>query len=92
MTYHLNRLQALEEPLDYCVSLNTRDIRADTLIAEMTYDHPSYTFDTIEAQRRVEALQGRRHTFFAGAHLGYGFHEDGLQSGVRVARRFGIEL
>jgi predicted NAD/FAD-binding protein len=92
MTYHLNRLQALDEPVDYCVTLNARPARPDTIIAEMTYEHPSYTFDTLDGQRAIEALQGQRGTYFAGAHLGYGFHEDGLQSGVRVARRFGIEL
>ena len=92
MTYRLNRLQALDEPHDYCVSLNTRAIRPDTIISEMTYEHPQYTFGTLAGQKAVEALQGQRGTFFAGAHLGYGFHEDGLQSGARVARWFGIEL
>lgn len=92
MTYHLNRLQALDEPHDYCVSLNATGIRPDTIITEMTYEHPRSTFATLAAQTAVETLQGVRGTFYAGAHLGYGFHEDGLQSGVRVARRFGIEL
>lgn len=91
MTYHLNRLQALREPVDYCVSLNAGGIAAETVIAEMTYEHPQYTFGTLAAQGAMEALQGERHTHYAGAHLGYGFHEDGLQSGARVARGFGIE-
>ena len=92
MTYHLNRLQALQEPTDYFVSLNAANIRPDAVIDEMSYEHPTYTFDTLTAQRDIETLQGQRRTYFAGAHLGYGFHEDGLQSGVRIARSFGIEL
>lgn len=92
MTYHLNRLQALDESEDYCVSLNARGIAPASVIAEMTYEHPQYTFGTLAAQDEVETLQGDRNTFFAGAHLGHGFHEDGLQSGVRVAQRFGIAL
>jgi predicted NAD/FAD-binding protein len=92
MTYHLNRLQAIDERHDYCVSLNADGIRPETVIKEMTYEHPQYTFGTLAAQQAMERLQGGRGTFFAGAHLGYGFHEDGLQSGARVASRFGIEL
>jgi predicted NAD/FAD-binding protein len=91
MTYHLNRLQALREPVDYCVSLNATGIRPDRMLKEMNYDHPQYTFDTLAAQHAVERLQGERHTLFAGAHLGYGFHEDGVASGASVAAMLGVE-
>lgn len=92
MTYHLNRLQALDTPVDYCVSLNASGIRPHAIIREMSYDHPAYTFQTLAAQQAVARLQGQRGTYFAGAHLGYGFHEDGLQSGARVAAMLGVPL
>lgn len=92
MTFYLNRLQALDEPVDYCVSLNAGGIRPDAVIAEMTYEHPRYTFGTLSAQQRIARINGERNTHFAGAHLGYGFHEDGLRSGANVAAAYGVTL
>lgn len=92
MTFHLNRLQALDEFENYCVSLNAPNVKRDTIIAEMTYEHPRYTFQTLDAQSGVERLQGQRRTHYAGAHLGYGFHEDGVASGARVGAALGIAL
>jgi predicted NAD/FAD-binding protein len=51
------------------------------------YAHPVFDLAAIEAQARVPALQGRHHTYFCGAWTGYGFHEDGLKSGLDVAAR-----
>jgi uncharacterized protein len=91
MTYSLNRLQALEEPEEYCVSLNsTAAIDPERVIARMTYDHPLYTVESLRAQSALRALSGRRRTHYAGAHHGNGFHEDGLASGVRAAAALGV--
>ena len=97
MTYDLNRLQRLdlqgiEDGTHYCVSTNpTSALDTSKVLAEFDYAHPVFDASTIAAQERLRALNGRRQTYFAGAYLGYGFHEDGLQSGVEVARRFGVE-
>ena len=92
MTYDLSRLQRLPGDDRYCVSVNPGDhIAPSKVLAEFDYMHPVYSTDTLEAQRSLEAINGNRDTHFAGAYLGYGFHEDGLQAGVRAAKRLGVE-
>jgi uncharacterized protein len=89
VTYHLNRLQALETDRDYCVTLN-EEVPEEFVLERLSYDHPLYTVATLRAQSELPQLAGGR-TQFAGAYFGNGFHEDGLASGVAVARALGVE-
>jgi predicted NAD/FAD-binding protein len=90
VTYHLNRLQALHEPVDYCVTLNgTSRIGAGHELRRMTYEHPIYTHASLAAQALLPRLQGARNTYYCGAYHGWGFHEDGCVSGLRAALALG---
>ncbi|MFW2353965.1 MAG: NAD/FAD-binding protein, partial [Hydrogenophaga sp.] len=85
--YLLNRLQPLPVAQPVVVSLNPqREIAAQHVVGEYAYDHPVFDLAAIRAQARVPAMQGRLNTYFAGAWTGYGFHEDGLKSGLHAAR------
>lgn len=86
VTYLLNKLQPLPFRSPVLVSLNPLvEPRAEHVIAEFDYDHPVFDSAAIRAQRRLPDVQGRRRVWFAGAWTGYGFHEDGLKSGLAVA-------
>lgn len=85
--YLLNRLQPLPFSQPVLVSLNpAREPHADTVLGEYDYSHPVFDFAAIAAQRRLGEIQGRRNSWFCGAWIGYGFHEDGLKSGLTAAR------
>jgi len=89
VTYDVTRLMRLTGPHRFLVTLGGRD-RVDpaTVRAEMTYDHPLYTPESVAAQRRLPELDDDR-IVFAGAYHGWGFHEDGAASGLRAAQRLG---
>ncbi|RQO62923.1 NAD/FAD-binding protein [Variovorax sp. KBW07] len=85
--YLLNKLQPLPWEQPVVVSLNpVREIQRSQVMAEYDYDHPVLDLAAIRAQAEVPALQGQRNTWFAGAWMGYGFHEDGLKAGLAVAQ------
>jgi predicted NAD/FAD-binding protein len=92
VTYHLNRLQALSEPLDYCVTLNQSARIADrSQLHSVVYHHPIFTVDTVAAQKELPLIQGVSNTYYCGAYHGWGFHEDGCRSGLQAARDMGCD-
>ncbi|MBK1645962.1 NAD/FAD-binding protein [Thiocapsa imhoffii] len=91
VTYWMNSLQDLPRDPDVFVSLNPRrPPRRETILAELTYEHPMFDRAAGEAQQRIGEIQGRDRLWFSGAYLGYGFHEDGLRAAVSVAEGFGV--
>jgi len=91
LTYHMNRLQSLPTREDYCVTLNdTLSVDTRSILREMTYFHPLYTLDAVRAQARWPEISGHNRTHFCGAYWFYGFHEDGLNSAIRVAEELGV--
>jgi predicted NAD/FAD-binding protein len=91
MSYHLNRLQGLDEDREYLVTLNPeREPAPATVIRRMTYSHPVYTRESVATQSELPKLNGRNRTHFCGAYFGNGFHEDGLNSAIVVAHDLGV--
>lgn len=90
VSYDMNRIQGLDGPEPYVVTLNADGaVRPELVLAEMEYEHPVYTTESVAAQRLLPALSGPV-TAFAGAYHGWGFHEDGCRSGVEAAAALGV--
>ncbi|MEX2972197.1 NAD(P)/FAD-dependent oxidoreductase [Streptomyces sp. C184] len=90
VSYHLNRLQRLDTPEDFVVTLNPGDRVADhRVLARMVYEHPQYSPESVAAQQQLPQLNTAV-TAFAGAYHGWGFHEDGCRSGVQAAAALGV--
>jgi len=90
LTYWMNRLQPLATRTDLFVTLNPmHDFAPGTVQAVIDYAHPLFDRDVLNAQQDIWQIQGVDRTWFAGAWLGHGFHEDGLQSGLEIAERLG---
>jgi uncharacterized protein len=93
VTYHMNRLQSLHAERQLCVTLNrTEEIDPDAVIRKFPYAHPVFTQAGVKAQARHRQINGRNRTSYCGAYWGWGFHEDGVVSALRVAERFGARL
>lgn len=90
VSYWMNRLQGLRGEDQFLVTLNPGTaVSPDRVLARMTYRHPVFTREAVAAAPVLAAAGGPR-VAFAGAHLGWGFHEDGARSGVAAATRLGV--
>lgn len=86
VTYWINKLQNLTHSRDIFVSLNPHHAPAkDKTFHTIHYTHPQFNQETVKAQRGIASIQGEMNTYFCGAWMGYGFHEDGFRSGIEVA-------
>ena len=90
VTYWMNSLQPIDPKTPLFVTVNPK-VEPDkrSVLAEFDYEHPFYDLAALNAQEKLWQLQGRRNTWFCGSYFGYGFHEDGLQSGLAAAEDAG---
>jgi hypothetical protein len=93
VSYSMNLLQAIDPAMPLFVTLNPpRPPRADLTFATFSYAHPQYDQRAFDAQVELRGFNGLDRISFAGAWTGYGFHEDGLTSGMAVARHLGATM
>ncbi len=86
LNYNMNILQGLEADTTFCVTLNaTESIVPEKIIDSYEYSHPVFSLQAIAAAKKIEDFNGLNRSWFAGAYLGNGFHEDGVVSGRKVA-------
>jgi len=91
--YLLNRLQPLPWKQLVLVSLNpVRPIAPELMLGEYDYAHPVFDLPAVAAQAQMPGLQGQQGRYYAGAWMGYGFHEDGLKAGMAAAAQLLADL
>ena len=88
VSYWMNKLQNLQTNQNYFVTLNPFKKPINSKIIKIIeYSHPMFTFSTFQAQELLKNIQGNNNTWFCGAYTGFGFHEDGIKSGLHVAEQ-----
>ena len=94
VTYNMNVLQNFHSAKEtFCVTLNrSHDIAPDKVIKKFEYAHPVFTLEAVAAQKRYDDIGNQNRSHFCGAYWFNGFHEDGVNSALRVTRAFGVEL
>ncbi len=93
VTYNMNILQGLDTGKTYCVTLNSTDlIESNKILAKFNYAHPVYSREMLAGQQQVSLISGKNNTHFCGAYWHNGFHEDGVNSALRVCRELGVEI
>ena len=93
LTYNMNILQTIESNKTFCVTLNDSDsVDKNSILKKITYHHPLFTVNAIEAQKRKSEISGVNNTYYCGAYWRNGFHEDGVVSALDVCSYFGEKL
>ena len=93
VTYNMNMLQSIKAAETFCVSLNMQHrIETEKILGRYLYHHPVYLEGSVPAQEAHGVISGQNRTHYCGAYWGYGFHEDGVKSGLAVGKYFGKSL
>jgi len=91
VTYWMNSLQAIPMKTPLFATLNpNKTVPEESIFAEHIFEHPQYDHRAVQAHENLPNIQGRANTWFCGAWAGMGFHEDGFQSAIKVARMMGV--
>ncbi|MEM1286740.1 MAG: FAD-dependent oxidoreductase [Pseudomonadota bacterium] len=93
VSYWMNKLQNISKRTPVFISLNPfKEPAPEKTFLKTTYDHPQYSAEALAAQKRLPDVNGSNRIWFAGAWTGYGFHEDGLRSGLEAAEALGAQI
>ncbi len=88
LTYWMNSLQNLDTKENLFVTVgDISDLKIKNVLKRINYEHIIFSRNTLKGQIEIEKIQGKNNIFYAGAYLGYGFHEDGFESGARVGSK-----
>jgi len=88
VTYWMNRLQNIPLKFPLFITLNPSH-KPNNILRSFSYDHPQFTQKSLDAQKKIDQIQGKNRIWYCGSYLGYGFHEDALKSGIDVALALG---
>jgi predicted NAD/FAD-binding protein len=91
LTYYMNRLQNIDSPIDFCVSVNQSEIiQPEKIFERFSYSHPCFTQEAQRAQSQHAEINGKNNIYYCGAYWGNGFHEDGVKSALDACEPLGI--
>lgn len=91
LTYSMNILQNIQSDTEFCVTLNACEhIDPNKILGQYEYSHPVFSQEAVQAQQQWKTINGVNNTWFCGAYWFNGFHEDGVNSALRVAKALGV--
>jgi predicted NAD/FAD-binding protein len=91
LTYYMNRLQNIESPIDFCVSVNQSEIiQPEKIFERFSHSYPCFTQAALRSQQQHADINGKNNIYYCGAYWGNGFHEDGVKSALDACEPLGI--
>ena len=87
VTYNMNILQGISAPETFCITLNdSSSINTSKILGKFEYQHPVFSFNACSAQKHWTSINGVSNTWYCGAYWGNGFHEDGVNSALKIVK------